>query len=250
MKKTLIILGLLTMMMAPRCFGQVTSEGVITYEVRINMHRQLPPEREDMKAMMPEFRMSKQQLFFNDHESLYKILIEEEDEEPTNTGPGPGRRILRMPNIEIYCDTHSDNVVTQQEVFDKTYLIEDTAKVLPWKFGPEKKNILGYECKQAYYTTTDERPQTITAWYCDRLRPMLGPERFNSLPGAVLAVDVNNNERVMVAQKIELRQLKKNELKKPEKGEKITNHEFRKMMEEQRKKMGGSPGPGGMMFRN
>jgi GLPGLI family protein len=97
---------------------------------------------------------------------------------------------------------------------------------------------LGYECKQASYTDED-RKQTMTAWYTDRLRPFLGPDRFNTLPGAVLAVDINNAERVTVAKKIELRSLEKNELKLPTSGQKTTQAEFRKMMEQQMKNRRG-----------
>jgi GLPGLI family protein len=74
------------------------------------------------------------------------------------------------------------------------------------------------------------------------LRPFLGPDRYFSLPGAVLAVDINNGERVTLAKTIELRELKKNEFKIPSGGIKTTQTEFRKMMDEQMKKMGGSNG--------
>ena len=46
--------------MAQVVFGQ-TNEGMITYETKINVHRTLPKEREEMKKMIPEFRVSQQQ---------------------------------------------------------------------------------------------------------------------------------------------------------------------------------------------
>jgi len=62
----------------------------------------------------------------------------------------------------------------------------------------------------------------------------------------VLAIDINNGERVIVAKTVELRELKKNELKEPTNGIKTTQAEFRKLMEEQMKQMGGR----GMTIRN
>jgi GLPGLI family protein len=75
-----------------------------------------------------------------------------------------------------------------------------------------------------------------------RFVPFLGPEKFNTLPGAVLAVDINNGDRVVVARAIELRELKKNELKMPTSGTKTTQEEYRKMVAEQMKQMGGGKG--------
>ena len=65
MKKLLLLAGILVSLAAANVvFGQTT--GVITYEVKVNLHRRLPPDRADMKAMMPEFRVTKEQLFFNE----------------------------------------------------------------------------------------------------------------------------------------------------------------------------------------
>lgn len=251
MKRIIILLGVLTSVAAAQIvFGQ-TAEGVITYEVKINMHRRLPPERAEMKAMIPEFRTSKQQLFFKGTESLYKPLIEDDEEDmSSNSNSGGGVRInMRAPNTEVYLDQSSTVVIAKQEFMGKEYLITDTIKVAPWKFGTETKTILGYECKQAYYTDESQpnRKNEITAWYTDKIRPFLGPERFNTLPGTVLAIDVNNAERTVVAQKVDLRLLKKKELVIPTGGEKITQSEYRKIVEERMKQMGGN---GGIIIRN
>ena len=262
MKRLILVVGILaSMAVAQVVFAQ--SEGVITYEAKVNMHRRLPPERAEMKAMIPEYRTTKEQLFFNGEESMYKPLIE--DEEQDFSGGGGMRMVMRQPNNELYTNTSTQLIFSKQEFMGKEYLIADTVKMSPWKFGSETKVIQGYTCKQAYFTREDVQssmrmvgsgppvPETktvtqeITAWYTDQIRPSLGPERFNTLPGAVLAIDINNGERVIVAAKIELRPLKKNEMKIPEKGEKMSQAEFKKAMEEQMKKMSTS---GGVFIRN
>ena len=210
-------------------------EGVITFETRVNLHRNLPPEREEVKSMMPEFRTSREQLFFNTEESLYRPVEEEEEEE---FGGGSVRIKMRNPRVEIY--THKTNAVrlTQQELMGKNYLIEDSLKIAPWKFGTETKKILGYPCRQAYYTDESEnRKREVTAWFTQKIRPFLGPETFNSLPGTVLAVDINNGERVIVATGVESRPLKKRELKAPGAGTRISRNEFRKLMDARQQQM-------------
>ncbi len=267
MRKVILIVGLLASILAAQVVFAQATEGVILYEVKVNMHRRLPPERAEMKAMMPEYRTSKEQLVFNADESLYKTVIEDEEGQEFGTSGGGGgvRMVIRQQNTELYAQPAEQKIISKQEFIGKDYLILDTLKMSPWKFGIETKEIMGYACKQAYFTRTEEQQsmritgsgpptpekkivtQEITAWYTDKIRPFLGPEKFNSLPGAVLAIDINNGERVIVASKIDLRPLKKNELKVPEKGEKTTQAEFRKMTEEHMQKMRAG---GGMIIRN
>lgn len=247
MKRILVFLGILVSITAAHFVFAQTAEGVIVYEVKVNMHRRLPPERQGMKEMMPEFDIHKEQLFFTGTESLYKPLIEEEvDDFASEEGGGGMRMRFRRPNAEIYFNHTASRKVTQQEFMGKKYLIEDSVKITPWKFGTEVKTILGYACRQATFYN-EERKQTIVAWYTDKLRPFLGPEIYTTLPGAVIQVDINEGERVITAIKVEPRALKKSELKIPSGGTRITENEFRKMMDEQMQRMGRE---GGVMIRN
>lgn len=209
-----------------------SSEGVITFETRINMHRMLPPGQEERKAMIPEFRTVKSQLFFNSDESIYKPLIEEEEEEEG----GGGRRPFRQMQTEVYLKQSTGIMLTKQDFrfASKQFLVVDTVKVAPWKFGADVKTVAGYECRQAYYTDADGKQ--VTAWYTDKLRAFIGPDQFNTLPGAILALDINNAERVIVAKSIELRALKKGELQELTGGEKISRADFKKYMDEMRKR--------------
>lgn len=233
MKRILIIVGILVSLAAAQiAFGQ--TEGVITYEVKVNMHRNLPPDRQEMKNMIPEFRTDNDQLFFNANESLHKPMPKEDEDDDVNSG-GMVMRFQR-PQNETYVNNESSKRILLQEFMGKKFLIEDSLAVMPWKLGTETKEISGYTCKQASYYN-EERKQNVVAWYTDKLRPFLGPESFNTLPGAVIMVDINDGERTVTAKNIELRPLKKNELKVPSGGTKTTQAEFRKMVEEQTQRM-------------
>lgn len=236
------LLTLLLLLLAQLVYAQ---EGVITYENTMNMHRRLGPEREAMKSMIPEYRTTKQQLFFNGQESLYKQLEEDEDQ---FTSSGGGMRInMRIPLSETYFNQGENQKVFLTEFMGKRYLIEDSIRISPWKFSSETKTILGYTCKQAYYED-EARNTTVVAWYTDQLRPALGPESYNSLPGTVLAVDINNGERVIKAVKVDQRTLKKGEMSRPTKGQKVTQQEYQAMMDEQMERM--RQNGGNMIIRN
>lgn len=251
MRNLLVIIGILVSLAAAQIVFAQDSDGVITYEVKVNLHRRIPPGQEARKAMIPEFRTTKQQLFFNADESLYKPIIEDEEEDMVASGTGGGGMRIRIqqPNDEIYVHPGNTSVISKREFMGKDYLIEDTLKISPWKLGDETKEILGYSCKMAWYVDErqPDRKLEVTAWYTDQLRPMLGPENFGSLPGAVLAVDINNGERVIVARQVETRPLKKSEMKIPSSGQKVTQAEYRKIVDEAMKQMGGG---GRMVIRN
>jgi GLPGLI family protein len=249
MKRIIILIGVFISIAAAQIvFGQ-TVEGTITYESKVNLHRRLPPERAEMKSMLPEYRITNEQLFFNTEASLYKPIIEDDEDQFETEGGGRRMTMRFRPQSIVYVNQNTMEVITKQEFQGKEYLIVDTLKLSPWKFGTEEKTIQGYVCKQAYRTdeTIPDRKQEITVWYTDKIRPFVGPERFNTLPGAVLAVDINNGEQVIVASKIELKALKKNDIVIPMKGQKVTPAEFRKMMEEQMERMRAN---GGMIIRN
>lgn len=220
--------------------SEAQQQGVITYESKLNMHRRIPPERAEMKSMIPEFRVTTEQLFFNETESQYKTLVEDEEQD-VNSSQGGMRMRFRMPKSDIYMNQTDQMIMAKTEFNGKEYLIVDSIKIAPWKFGTETREINGYNCQMAYYD--DEATKSaITAWYTMQIKPFLGPERYNTLPGTVLALDINNGERVFVVKTIEFRELKKNELKAPTTGEKISQAEYRAMVQERMKQMGGQGG--------
>ncbi len=240
MKIVKLLIGIaVTLAAAHVVFGQ-TTEGVIDYDVKENLHRNLPPERQEMKNMVPEFRTIHMQLFFNADASLYRSV--EEDDNDFESEHGGLQMKFQQPQIELFVNPSQNKEITMQEFMGKMYLMEDSLKVIPWKFGTALKRVMGYECKQATYFN-EERKQQIVAWYTpDKLRPYLGPDTFNTLPGAVLEIDINEGERIITAKKLTSRTLKRSEMKPPSQGVKITKTEFRKMVQEQVERMRANGG--------
>ncbi len=209
------------------------AEGVITYEVRINMHRNIPEDRQQMKQMIPEFSMEEAQLFFNAEESFYKPVEAEPDSE-TDMGQRPAMRM--RPRNEIYLHQGESKLISLRKFMGKKYIIEDTLRMRPWKMETETKEIQGYLCRKATIVD-DERKITVVAWYTDAMRPFLGPDNFNTLPGAVLLVDINDGERLINAKMIELRPPGENEIRIPKAKTKMTETEYRQMVKSQMERM-------------
>ena len=209
--------------------------GIIEYEFTMDLHRNIPPEREAWRAMIPQFRETKHQLLFNVDASLYTEIVDE-DSEFERSGPGRGMRMMGMAGAETFVDRNAREIIVQQDFIGTTYLISEPLGLGPWRMGDEILEIAGYDCMMAWKTDTVLN-QDITAWFTTELPPFLGPERYVSLPGAVLAVDINNGERVWVARTIALEGFDESKLVKPTRGQKLTRDEFNEMMREQMERM-------------
>ncbi len=239
--KTIFLLtGILFLL--PPANAQI-GEGVIRYEVTIDMHRNIPPEREEMKAMIPQYRTDTYQLYFNPDESLYQYLEDEDEAFEAARGPGAGRgggmrMRMRVPRTETHIDRENREVTVLQEFMGQNYLITEELNIAPWRIGTEQMEIAGYMCMMAWYKDTVQDHE-ITAWFTPHIQPFLGPDRYVTLPGTVLAVDINNGERVWVAREITKRELAPGEMRKPVRGQHITREEYQEMVQEQLQRMGG-----------
>jgi GLPGLI family protein len=244
--KKLVLLPILALL-AHLVAAQQT-EGRVLYETKINLHRMLTKEREAMKSQVPEFRTSKNELFFTATESLYQPYVDDEEEAAATGGGGGGMVMFRGGQGKTHLNFATTAHTEQREVMGKEYLIVDTLRTLPWKFSEETKQIKGYACKKATMTRVERnRTQNVTVWYTDAVFVTAGPDKFYGLPGLVLSVDINDGEVAINTLEIELKTLKKNDLKVPTSGKKVNDTEFREAMREQMKGMGG---PGGAVIRN
>ena len=241
--KKLFFLSLF-MTVSTMIFAQNT-EGIITFEEKINLHRRLQDEQ--MKAIVPEFRSSNMMFYFKGEECIYKPDENEEDEE-TNAGGGGMSMRFRRPQGETYRNLATGNQISTREFTGKKYLIADSLKQRAWKIGTETKKIAGYDCTKATFKDTAQKADVI-AWFTMDLPLAAGPQTYGALPGMILEVDSNNGEVLISAKKIEFKKLKDKDIAVPTKGEKITQADFRKKMEEWMKANGGRGGNGRMIIR-
>jgi GLPGLI family protein len=240
MKKTLLLCGL---SIAFFCLNAQNTEGVIQYEETVNLHKMLPDSMlKQMRGMIPETRSTQMELYFKGDESLYKRL-DDPDEQPQGGGGGWGG--MGRTSGETYKNVATEKLVEQKEMFGKKFLIEDTLKVQRWKLGTDAMTILGYKCMKA--TMTDSvrmrgdsmTKRNITAWFTEDVPLAMGPGLYGSLPGLVLAVDVNNGQMTSVAKKVEFKKVKEEDIAAPSKGEKLTRKEFDEKLKEMMKKQRG-----------
>jgi GLPGLI family protein len=204
-------------------------EGKITYQETIDVHRRIPKENEQMKAMLPQFRTNKFELFFADNKSLYKAAEEEPDlSEQPQGGGGMVMRFGGASNI-FYKDFTTQLGVEKRDLMEKEFIVEDSIRNISWKLTEgETKTILNHVCKKA--TGKTERGSDVTAWYAEDITISAGPGQFGGLPGLILGIDVNAGEIVLTA--MEIGSIKKADIKAPTKGKKVTPAEFTKIRKE------------------
>ncbi len=277
--KPFILSALLTVLLAPALAQN--GEGKITYEQKINVHKRLPPEAEQMKAMIPEFQTNILELFFTPTASLFKSAPRQEDQLPS--ADGGGIRSIRfggaMDNAEIFRDYEQEMIVESRELGPKRYIIEDTLRPIKWKLEEETMTVAGYTCKKAttvvqmfgmgggmrfgagpganqqqagqanpptrrdsMMTRMMNEKQNVVAWYTEDIPTSAGPDNYYGLPGLILYLDVDDGTIVYSPKKLEPMG-KDMAVKPPTKGNKITRQEYRKLMQQQFQGMrGGMPG--------
>ena len=233
MKK--ILTGLL---LFPIFLSAQTKEGKITYELKIDLHRRIPEDNAQMKAMIPQFRKSKLELEYSNNQSVCKAKEEEPDIADQDNGNGAHILIKTggSPDDMIYKNLSSQKSSESREFLGNNYLIEGDYKGQAWKMEEGSRNILGYNCKKA--STKNTQGSDIIAWYTEEISIASGPQQYGGLPGMILAVDVNKSEFEFTAISID-NKVNVKDIKAPVKGKKITIEEFAKIQKDARANGGG-----------
>jgi GLPGLI family protein len=278
MKKIQLVFGLLIALTSLTTATAQMKEGKISYERKINMHRNLPDPQ--MKSMIPEFRTDKFELIFNESVSLFRSVVDEEAPDPfANAGGGGGGRMrmnFRMPSANTYTDLAKQMQYEGREFFEKEFLIVDSLKQYKWKLSEETKTIAKQLCKKA--TTMITAPQVmrmrvsmggggnntdttantprapketeLVVWYAENIPVSFGPDSYSGLPGVIMEIDQDNGANVTTAVEVSAKYPKK-ELIAPTKGEKMNRVQFQENMQKLMQEMqrGGGIRMGGSAIR-
>ena len=201
------------------------TEGVVTYvrkeyELKIiNRLAFLTQEQKDRETQTwknweENNKGIKMKLAFNSNESLYTYFSDEPEE---------GGYSSRKQDYFIYRNFEKDKKTDIIEMLGKTYVVDDSLHAPVWKIGNQIKDVAGYICMKAE-TEDPIKKQKITAWFAQDIPVAAGPERMNSLPGLILALDINDGDAVIEATNVTFRSLTPDDLKLPkQKGKKISD---------------------------
>jgi GLPGLI family protein len=213
------------------------SEGVIVYEEKIDIHKRLPPERQEYKDMIPQFRTQKYELHYNESASMY---VSSKDQEQPSMGGGGGHGhggMMRAsrPDRDVYKNLDDNKLVDSREFMTKKFLIKGELDEVTWKIGDGQKQILDYLCLKAVY---QDSADTYVAWFTPQITIGNGPAEYSGLPGMILQIVVNDNDRTITALSVTEASVDKEMLKEPKKGKEVTSEEFKAIVHEKMKEMG------------
>lgn len=233
--------------------GTVTYERTSQIQIRIN-----DSQGSGLESQLPKTRTDKFDLVFGNGQSLWKAS--EQDNEQDDIRGGEGGMQIRMVvagnDDVLYNHFANAKRVEKRELFDKTFIIDDSIRALKWKMTGETKTILGLPCMKAIASNISTRMSmniengkterkevqdtaNITAWFTSNIPVPAGPAEYQGqLPGLIMEMDVNNGRQTFkatsVSEKADL-----SIIKEPTGKKKYTIAEFRKerdkMFEEMQK---------------
>jgi GLPGLI family protein len=261
MKRILIVCGVFlsaNFVHAQQKEGKVTYERTTNLEARININGQ--------EQVMPQSRKDVFELQFANNQSLWKAAEQDNDEDVMSHGDNGGmqiRMVVAGSNDVLYTNFETGKKTERKEMFDKTFIVDDSVRPLKWKMTGETKNILEHNCmkavanqvRQTMKMTMDngkmERKEItdtsiIVAWFTTDIPVSAGPAEYQGqLPGLILEMDINNSKQsfkaTAISEKADITSIKEPTGKKH-----YTPEAFKigrnKMMEEMQKNMQGGPG--------
>lgn len=196
--------------------AQFILKGKIEYEKVVNVHKQLGDDfwSPEIKKSIPEFNTTYFNLSFNNEKSLYEPGREIQQKKSPFMGDAPA-----SANV-VYTDFATEQAVTNKQVFEETFLIQDSVKKYKWRITNDTRKIAGFECRRA--TTIIMDSVFVVAFYTDEIVAPGGPESFNGLPGMILGVVIPRLHTNWYATKIELETVKEAAIVAPKKGRKPT----------------------------
>ncbi|MEL7534866.1 MAG: GLPGLI family protein [Bacteroidota bacterium] len=229
--------------------AQTQGTVIYTETMKLDIQFEMPEGmNEEMMAAIPKSQSSTKVLYFNESESIFKDMPQDEEGDGMSWNGSSGgaevRMVMRQPESSFYLNFDDARRIEQREFMGKVFRISGDLPSYEWKITGEQKTFEDYVLMQA---TFEDSTRKIVAWFCPQIPVSGGPDAFNQLPGLVLEVDINDGERTFVATDVSLGELE-NPIEKPKKGKEISQEEFEVVVAEKMKEMeaeyGGSAGDG------
>jgi GLPGLI family protein len=258
MKKILIATGLvlsLTQLQAQQKQGTVSYERVSQMRARFNIN--------GVENDMPQTRKDNFVLTFGNNTSLWKAIEQENEDDHTAGGEGVQiRMVVAGSNDVLYNNFETGKKVEKRELFDKTFIVDDSIRSLKWKMTGETKTIFNFTCMKATATSIVKRTMmtmndgkterkeiedtsNIIAWFTTSIPISAGPGEYQGqLPGLILEMDIKNGTQTYKAtgfsEKADLASIKEPTGKKHYTPEEFKKERDKMMKEMQENNQGGN----------
>lgn len=205
---------------------QYITKGKIEFERKTNQHAFMD-ENSMWDAMakknLPKFITYYFDLNFDNGRSLYKPGRDADVQKQKFWG------VFAADNI-ISFNLDSNTSVTQKSIYGDTYLINDSIRSTKWKITNETRKIAGFDCRKAVGKVLDSI--IVIAFYTEEIVPGGGPESFAGLPGMILGIAIPRMHTTWYATKLQVTDVKENELTVPKKGKKVAKNDFSKQLKD------------------
>lgn len=171
--------------------------------------------------------------------------------------PGGGKKYLNLKNKEI---------LEEEDIFGKEFLISEPLTQLNWKLGTETKKIGVYTCikaelvipvtdqerkeyadflerektKPSVFKLPEPKDRTVIAWYTPEIPVSFGPKNYWGLPGLIL--ELQEEDLVILCQKVTLNSKENFKIKAPSKGDKVSRKKFEEIQKKKIESMQDSDG--------
>ena len=195
------------------------THGKIEYERRINVFAQIGNDddqwSEFRKKLSNHFKTSYFDLLFTRDKSIYRPGRESNDREMFNFWQAPAQ-----DNI-VYSDLENAKTISQKNVFETLFLVQDSLRQIKWKITDETRVIAGFNCRRANAIIMDSI--YVVAFYTDEIITTGGPESFTGLPGMILGISLPHQHISWFATKVEAVAIPEAQVVPPAKGKKVDN---------------------------
>lgn len=230
-----VIFGTCFFLLTARVFSQtpILNAVKIEFEKTVYVHQQYKEFYADWysgnRDLLPEIAISYFDFIGDTTKSLYK---------PGKQNIVNTRTIYQSvadKNV-IFSDYTSNRKVSQKQVFEETFLIEDSLSNIKWKITADIREIAGFKCRKAVGILNDTIG--VFAFYTEQILISGGPESVCGLPGMILGMGIPRLHITWFAKSIKADGLDLSVIKPPTQGTKVDTHTMLETVNRVLKSMG------------
>jgi len=228
MKSLYIIFAFIVLSGSIKAQDIFISKGKIEFERKLSFHRSLEGMMDDdndktwlemIKKSSPAVITSYFDLYFDDNKTLYKP-----GREVTTAQKAPDWALGPSIDNTVFTDLTKEQNISLKNVYENSFLIQDSTRKIEWRVTMDTRNIAGFECRKAVGKIMDS--VYVIAFYTDKILTSGGPESFSGLPGMILGIAIPRINTTWFATKLELVPVKPEDIAAPKKGKKVNNKEL------------------------